>query len=192
MSDDDLRWTLGARLPGHDYKVFKTGFVEATHPRIDHVKTFSLIEAVDWVNVLALTADRQVVLLRQYRPGIDRVCLEIPGGMVDPGEDAMQAGVRELLEETGYGGGTATLIGKVAPNPAIQNNYLHTILVTDVEKLEDPRPEGDEILDVFTRPLAETLDHLRRGDIEHALVVVAFAHLLLHDKAVDRRRHPEV
>src|SRR5690348_13288790 len=78
MTDDDLRWRLGARLPGHDYRVFKTGFVEATHPRVDHTKQFSLIEAVDWVNVLALTKANEVVLLKQYRPGIDQVCLEIP------------------------------------------------------------------------------------------------------------------
>ena len=177
MSDDDLRWRLGTRLPGHDYKIFKTGFVEATHPKIDHAKTFSLIEAVDWVNVLALTADRQVVLLKQYRPGIDRVCLEIPGGMVDPGEQPVEAAVRELLEETGYGGGTAEILASVAPNPAIQNNFLHTVLVSDVTKLAEPKPEGDEVLDVLTVPLTEMRERLVRGEIEHALVVVAFGHL---------------
>jgi ADP-ribose pyrophosphatase len=85
-SDDDLRWKLGARHPGADYAIFKTSFVEATHPRANKPKKFSLIQCVDWVNVIALTPDDQVVLVRQYRVGNDTVCLEIPGGMVDEGE----------------------------------------------------------------------------------------------------------
>ncbi len=174
---DDLRWRIGARLPGHDYRIFRTAFVDGEHPRGGPGVRFSLIEAPDWVNVVAIMRDRQVVLLRQYRPGIDAVCLEVPGGMIDPGEDPVEAARRELVEETGYTGGTWEHVGKVAPNPAIQNNWLHTVLVTDVEKLEEPKPEGDEILDVFTLPLTELRERLVRGEIEHALVVVAFAHL---------------
>src|SRR4051812_34321422 len=127
MSDDDLRWRLGARLPGADYRIFKTGFVDGIHPRTGTTKRFSLIDAVDWVNIIALTADEQVVLVRQYRVGIDALCLEIPGGMVDPGETPMEAAVRELREETGYSGGHWKQIGTIAPNPAIQNNWLHTL-----------------------------------------------------------------
>ena len=97
MTDDArLVWRLGARLPGHDYGIFRTAFVDAEHPRGGPSKRFSLIECVDWVNVIALTPDDRVVVLRQYRPGTDEVCLEIPGGMVDPGEDARAAAAREL------------------------------------------------------------------------------------------------
>ncbi len=179
MSDDDLGWRLGARTPGADYRVFRTAFVDATHPRAG-AKRFSVIEAVDWVNVIALTPDDEVVLIRQYRVGIETVCLEIPGGMVDPGEDARTAAARELVEETGYTSETWQLLGTVSPNPAIQNNYLHSYLALDARKTHNQKLEGSEVVTVETVPLATVTKILRRGEIEHALVVSAFAHLALH------------
>jgi ADP-ribose pyrophosphatase len=176
---DDLAWKLGTRLPGHDYRIFTTAFVEATHPRTGVNRRFSLIHCVDWVNVIALTADDRVVLIRQYRPGVERVCLEIPGGMIDPGEDPCAAAARELAEETGYTGGTWQLLGKVSPNPAVQTNTLYTVLAIDVELTQAPTPDEGEVLWVETATLGECQDMILRGEIEHALVIVAFAHLAL-------------
>jgi ADP-ribose pyrophosphatase len=186
---DDLTWKLGARLPGHDYRVFRTSFVEATHPRTGVNRRWSLIHSVDWVNVLALTADERVVLLRQYRPGIDRVCLEIPGGLIDPGEDPCAAAVRELAEETGYTGGTVELLGKVAPNPALFDNTLYNVLIRGVALTGPATPDDGEVLSVETATLAECRRHLLDGNIEHALVVVAFAQLAFRacDLAVPAR-----
>lgn len=176
---EDLAWRRGASHAGHDYRIFRTLFRDGINPRSGTTTRFSLIECANWVNVIALTADEQVVMLRQYRPGTDRVCLEIPGGMIDPGEDPVAAGLRELAEETGYAGGTAELIGTVAPNPAIQNNALFTVLVRGVALAQPPEPEDGEVLAIHTAPLAEVKRQLQRGEIEHALVVVAFAHYFL-------------
>jgi 8-oxo-dGTP pyrophosphatase MutT (NUDIX family) len=180
MSSDrnpNLAWRLGARHPGGDYKIFKTAFVEAAHPHTGTLKRFSLIECVDWVNIIALTPDDRVVLIRQYRPGTDTICLEIPGGMVDAGEDPLTAAARELEEETGYTAKTWRAIGKVAPNPAIQNNYLHSYLALDAEQTTTQRLDTSEVIDLETAPLAEVHAMLRDGRIDHALVIDAFAHL---------------
>lgn len=176
---DHLVWKLGARTPGEDYRVFKAGFVDGAHPRTGAIKRFSVLDCTDWVNVIALTADDDVVLIRQFRPGVARVCLEIPGGLIEPGEDPCAAAVRELAEETGYTGAHAELIGKVAPNPAIQNNTLYTVLVRGAAPTVAPAPDDGEVLAVETASLAECHRRIRDGEIEHALVVVAFAHLAL-------------
>lgn len=180
----DLVWKLGARLPGHDYRIFTTGFVDGVHPVTGATKRFSLLDSPDWVNVIAMTDDDRVVLIRQFRPGTRAVCLEIPGGMIDPGEDPCAAAARELAEETGYTGGRLELLGKVAPNPAFQSNTLYTVLARGVTRSRPPEPDPSEVITVETATLAECQRRLVSGEIDHALVVVAFAHLALRRGAL--------
>jgi 8-oxo-dGTP pyrophosphatase MutT (NUDIX family) len=177
MSDEELRWKLGTRHAGGDYKIFTTSFVDATHPPTGKSTRYSLITCVDWVNIIALTAAQEVVLIRQYRPGTDTVCIEIPGGMIDPGEDPLTAAKRELEEETGYTSARWEKLGAVKPNPAIQNNHLHSYLALDAQLTHSQKLDGAEVVTLHLAPLADVHAMLRDGRIDHALVVDAFAHL---------------
>ena len=123
----------------------------------------------DWVNVLPLTVDGQAVLIRQMRFGVDGVTLEIPGGVIDPGEAPLPAAQRELREETGYGGGTWRSLGAAHPNPAIQTNRVHMFVAEGV-RLEGPQ-HLDELEDIAVELVP--VDRLREladsGAISHAL-----------------------
>lgn len=149
--------------------------------RPDHAGEFVYLDSPDWVNVIALTPDRDVVLIEQYRHGTDEVTLEIPGGMVDAGEEPLAAGVRELREETGYAGADARLIGTVTPNPAIQNNACHTVLVRDARRVSGQALEDNEEIGLRLAPLDRVPGLVREGLIHHALVVAAFHHLHLRE-----------
>ena len=134
---------------------------------------FYRLDFSSWVNIVAVTKNQQIVFIQQYRFGSGQIEVEIPGGAVDPGEDPLKAGVRELLEETGFSGDNARIIGKVCPNPAIQDNYCYTVLVENVEKNSDQRPDDMEDIDVFTVERIKVLKLMKDGSIEHGLVLNA-------------------
>lgn len=140
---------------------------------------FFYIDSADWVNVIALTSANEVVVIEQFRHGNAEITLEIPGGMVDPGEAPLTAGVRELAEETGYAGQDACLIGKVNPNPAIFNNHCHTVLVRDAVVSQAPTPELHEEIGIRLLPLAQISELIATGLIHHAMVVAAFHFLAM-------------
>ena len=100
--------------------------------------------------------------------------LEIPGGLVDPGEDPLEAGLRELREEAGFTGGTARLLGSVLPNPAIQDNRCWTAFVDGVVGSDERAFDEHEELALRLVPEADVADLIRSGQVEHALVVAAF------------------
>lgn len=169
------RWPLlrrTVRLGSGDFKVEEKVF---RSPRTGAEHTFLAARGADWVNVIALTRDERVVLVRQFRQGVERVTLELPGGLVDGGEEPLAAGLRELREETGYVGGRARLLGVVDPNPAILDLQCHTILVEGVEPGGERSLDESEDIDVEVHPLREVRELIVQGRIHHALVITAFA-----------------
>ncbi len=166
-------WTVLEARDVQDCSVFRVRRTLARSPRSGDVHTFYRIDASDWVNVVPVTEDAHVVMVRQYRHGSSELTLEIPGGIVDPGESPEAAAGRELREETGYRASELVPIGVLNPNPALFGNRVHTFWARGAERVGAIRNHGAEETAVELVPVAALRDRVRSGEIGHALVVAA-------------------
>jgi 8-oxo-dGTP pyrophosphatase MutT (NUDIX family) len=134
------------------------------------IDEYFVLEYPPWVNVVAVTPADQLVLVRQYRHGLGQVSVELPAGVVDPGDPSPEtAARRELLEETGYGGGAWSALCVASANPSTHNNLSYSFLAVGVEPVASPAPEATEDLRVFTAPVAEVARLVEAGDVVQAL-----------------------
>jgi 8-oxo-dGTP pyrophosphatase MutT (NUDIX family) len=167
-------WKRIRSKPAQSFRVFSVRTDTTVSPRTGAEHDFYIIESRDWINVIPLTDDNQVVMIRQYRHGSGEITLEIPGGLVDAGDTPKKAAVRELLEETGYQAKKWQKIGVVNPNPALFNNRCHTFLAQDIKKITDPSPDQTEDIEVVLIPLKRISGLILNGKIDHAMVITAF------------------
>ena len=163
-------WTRVATKVLLDLRVMKVQEVTAISPKTGNEHGFFVLDTVDWVNVLPITPDQEVVFVRQYRHGSDAISLEIPGGMVDPGEAPIVSAARECLEESGFRASHLTSLGVLNPNPAVFNNQLHTFVAENVVIEGDIQNTATEQTEVVLVPKAELASYLLDGRIDHALV----------------------
>ena len=140
---------------------------------------FFVLNTNDWVNVLALTPDKKIVLVRQFRYGSKEQSLEPPGGVVEKGEDPIVAGLRELQEETGYVGDSPELLGVVRPNAAILSNRCHVILVRNAKQTAELNFDQHEELVTELYPVSELQEMVRKGEITHSIGLNSILMLLL-------------
>lgn len=163
------------RLIAHT-RILDLDGVKYYHPVRQVEREFVVIRTSDWVNVVAVTKQAELVLVRQFRFGTNDFSLEIPGGIIEAGEDPVVSGLRELREETGYGAAAGRLLAKVHPNPAIQSNWVHFVLVEAVERSHALEWDHDEEIEVEVRPVEEVFALVRSGAITHSLTVAALMH----------------
>lgn len=136
-------------------------------------KEFYRFDFPNWVNVIAITPQNELVIIKQFRYGTRRVETEIPGGVIHNDEPPVIAGLRELAEETGFKGKNGRIIGEVSPNPAIQGNLCYTVLVEDAVKSAEPAMDEMEDIEVVLVPSREIPEYIRQGMITHGLVLNA-------------------
>lgn len=137
-----------------------------------------VLEYDDEVMVFALTKKQEVVLIRQYRHGLQKSILELPGGSVDKYESPLAAAKRELFEETGYVSETFIEVGHGSPNPAIYTSVIHYFLALNVEQIGNQSNDEAEIVELFLIPLDEVINLAKNGDLTHSLNISTLFYVL--------------
>lgn len=180
---DDRKW----EVLSSEYVAQRPWFtVRKEHVRLANgreSKEFYIYEYPDWINVVALTKNGDFVLIRQYRHGLQRCDYELCAGVIEKGEDPVKAAQRELLEETGFGGGDWQELCVIAPNPSTQTNLVHCFLATGVEKKQEQELDGAEDISVHLKRPEEVFEMVKNEIIIQSLMLVPlWKYFALHRK----------
>lgn len=175
MTDDPLRWAKLGSKAGPELPLFKVRFDTLRHPTTSESFERMVLETPDWVNVVAVTEQQEIVMVEQFRFGIGDLTLEPVAGIIDRGEDSLTAGKRELREETGYGGGRWRYLGAVQANPAFHDNLCHHWLAEGVVSEQVPQPDPGEAMHVHLMTLDGIRQAITSGKLRHTLGLSALS-----------------
>ena len=175
-------WKLVSSKIDSSYSIFNLRTDRAVSPRTQKTHDFYILESLDWVNVIPITIENDVVLIRQYRHGIRDITLEIPGGIIEKKDSPENAALRELKEETGYSTSDIIQLSSVYANPAFLDNRCYTFLAKDVSPVSEQDQDEKEDIEIVLKPLEDIPRLIREGEISHSLILVAFYRFFMEYK----------
>ncbi len=169
------KWKTVKVVNSIDLKIFTANLVQRINPKTQKPSDFVVLNSRNWVNIIPITSENNIVMIKQYRQGIDEITLEIPGGLVDSNEEPATAAMRECIEETGfYSSEPIVYLGKVHPNPAFLNNTCFTFLWKNVEKKFQTKFDPNEDIEIAMFNEKEIKNLILSGKITHSIVLNAF------------------
>lgn len=167
------KWEVLSSEPRENYRIFKVQALQKKSPLNGAIGEFYKLDMPNWVNVIALTPQDEIILVNQFRHGSEEMSLELPAGVVDLGEEIIITAQRELAEETGYSGDEPISLGFFYPNPAFQNNICTSYLIKNVQLNSEQKLDRFEDIEVIKVPLKNVRELIRNGKINHALTLAA-------------------
>ncbi|MDE2729792.1 MAG: NUDIX hydrolase [Bacteroidota bacterium] len=175
----DAPWECIEAKSRGSFRVFDLSELVCRSPRTGQPHSFYVLDSQDWVNVIPVTRDRQIVCIRQWRPGTQQIELEVPGGLVDAGESPMDAAARELREESGYTASALTHLGTMAPNPAILSNQCHFFAAFDACLSHKQELDAGEAISVVLVDQDEVPTLIQTGVIRSGIIVAALCYFMM-------------
>ena len=167
------KWTVLDKKILIDSPMFKFWQYHLKHGDKNTEHDFFILDTRDWVNIVALTVENELVLIRQYRAGVDEITIEIPGGIIDDGENILQAAKRELEEETAYIADDFIYLGYVYPVPSFITNKNHFVFAKNARQIGKLHFDPSEYIETFTAPVYEVYKMVENGEIKHGLTIAA-------------------
>ncbi|MEM6725784.1 MAG: NUDIX hydrolase [Bacteroidota bacterium] len=173
-----MDWETIRSEKGPNLKLFDTRFDWVKHPVSGHEAKVVILESPDSANVIPITAEGQILLIRQYRFGIGAYTLELPGGLVNPDEtESKSAAERELLEETGYGGTEWHYLGAVPSNPVFMDCFIHHWVLKNAQLIGETHFDDAEEIDLVEVELNDAFNLMASGAINHPHAISALFRL---------------
>jgi ADP-ribose pyrophosphatase len=167
------KWTIQSEKELFRKRIFAIKNMVCYHPDKDVTHQFFTLTSPDWINIVAVTDDGKIIMVRQHRLGTDEITLETPGGLVEGNESPEETAQRELREETGYVAGEMHLLKKLTNNPAIFNNYIYFYYAANCKKIHEQDLDAAEDIEVVTFSRDEIMDMISHGSINHTIIVSA-------------------